>query len=105
MRNLKRAERAIQDAKMIKNETQRKLALLYCVILSTGLALFNETKERAVELQNLSLTLYPELEAIHKFLNDQFNTVLNELLDQKFEESFLSEINQLLCDLMNHILI
>ena len=104
-RNVKRAERAIQDAKIIKNETQRKLALLYCVILSTGLALFNETEERAVALQSLSLTLYPELEAIQKFLNEQFNTVLNELLDQKFEESFLSQINQLLCDLMHKILV
>jgi len=105
MRNLKRAERAIQDAKIIKNKAQRQLALLYCVILSTGLALFNETEERAVEIQSLSLNLYPELKVIQEFLNEQFNTVLNELLDQKFEEHFIFEINQLLCDLMHKILV
>jgi hypothetical protein len=105
MRNLKRAERSIQDAKIIKNKAQRQLALLYCIILSTGLALFNETEERAIALQSLSLNMYPELKTIQKFLNEQFNTVLNELLNQKFEEHFLSEINQLLCDLMHKILV
>ena len=105
IRNLMRAEKGFQDAKIIKNETQRKLALLYCVIISTGLALFNETEERAVELQNLSLNLYPQLKSIQKFLIKQFNIVSKELLNQKFEEHFLSKINELLCDLMHKILV
>ncbi len=105
MRNLMRAERAIQDAKIIKNETQRQLALLYCVIISTGLTLFNEIDERAVELQNLSLNLCPKLKSIQKFLIEQFNIVSNELLNQKFEENFLFKVNECLCDLMHKIIV
>jgi len=103
MRDLEGAEDAHYEAEVLEDEAQRRLAHLYCLIISTGLSLFGETAERATELRGLSLRAYPEMAEASSFFAKQFKIASERLLDQTFEARFLAHLRKILCNLMHKI--
>jgi hypothetical protein len=100
--DLEQAYKLKYEAKKLE-EPQKSYSLLYLVILSSALILFEDSKAEAYNILKSVLSTTPSLKSFSLVLKRGFQEVLWRPPNLKLEESFIRTITPEICSTMKHI--